>query len=347
MDAALKGLPAIDDLVEVARAAGRADASRRTIHYWVSERLVCRPHRAGRAYRYPLVSIGQVDTLARRNRRLIGPGLIRFALFVETNTIPAEEALRIAADELTALRSAWSSEGAAMDQETLREEVASAARLRGSNSVLPRRVRMSQAQRTSAVLFLAQQMPGLEALPQTGADGEAALERALGLRSGRGGAERDVPLLDAPKDLASFDIQKARQALNSAGVAQVECARRVVELFCLWFPAIIPTLISGVPVSQVPFLDVASEWAKATTPTTYVQFFAEIIARTAELPDKKLEEMLAGIDPPAAILEMLADQPASERDAVASRLRPLQRARFEQVRGPIERSKVIEHKTGS
>src|ERR1700753_2806575 len=99
--------PRVADLVAIARDAGRHDASRRTINYWVGKRLVRRPSRVGGVYRYPVVSVGQGDVLARLNRRLIRPSLIKFALFIETNTLARKEAVTIASDELVVLRAGW------------------------------------------------------------------------------------------------------------------------------------------------------------------------------------------------------------------------------------------------
>jgi len=328
---ALNYLPTVDDLVAVAHEAGRTDVSRRTINYWVGKQLVRRPRRLGREYRYPILSIGQVDTLARWNRRLVGPGLVKFALFVETNTIATQEALRIASDELTALRQAWQTHGEVTSPETLRDEAVRAAALRGRNAVLPRRVRMPLEDRIAAVLFLAQQMPGLADSSQGDSAGEAALACALGLRSGRGGGERDVPLPDVANDMASFDLESTLRALSSARPGQVEYARRMVELLCLWIPAVMPTWRSSVPVSQVPWLDIASEWVGGATPLTYVQFFAEFIARTTELPDDKIEAILDGFHPAAGVVEILGGQSPAVHEGVRSRLRPLQRIYFDYV----------------
>ena len=321
--------PTVDDLVAIAHEAGRPDASRRTINYWVGEGLVRRPRRAGREYRYPMVSIGQVDVLARQNRRLVRPPLIKFALFVETKTVANKEALRIAADELTALRKDWEAHGSATDSETLREEAMSAARLRGRNAVLPRRVRMSLEERGAAVLYLAQQIPGFEGSLQQDAVGEAALARALGLRSGRGGSDRDISLPDVAADMASFDLATTLSALSNARPGQVEYARKMVELCCLWIPAVMSTWRSSVPVSQVPHLDIAAEWAEGTDPLAYVQLFAEFIARTAEKPEDEIEEILVGFHPAAATLEILDGQSKAQRQSIRSRLRPLQRIQFD------------------
>src|SRR4051794_12639163 len=61
--------PTINHLVGVARSAGMADATPRTIHYWRSLDLISPPVRYGRGYRYPLASLAEADGLARWRRR--------------------------------------------------------------------------------------------------------------------------------------------------------------------------------------------------------------------------------------------------------------------------------------
>jgi hypothetical protein len=140
--------PSIDDLVAIARAAGRDRTTRRTIRYWVERGLVDGPVRSGRDPRYPLRTLGQVDTLARLPVRTHGIEMVRFALFIETDSVPVADALNIAATRIDALRAGVSAsrEQAARDPELLRAEVKRTARLRVRNSVLPREVRMSHRQ---------------------------------------------------------------------------------------------------------------------------------------------------------------------------------------------------------
>lgn len=314
--------PTIDELVLIARKAGRADATRRTIRYWVSKQLVRPPKREGRNFLYPAVATGQVDALARWNAHHFAPGLIKFALFIETNTVPARIALQAAAHELTTLHNGWGERRQAVSSDALADEAAAAARSRGRNAVLPRRVRMSQEERTAAVFFMLGQMPGVETvIPQTDIDGEAALARALGLRSGRGGAERSVTL-DRREDFASLELRAVLQALASAQPSRIEYARRVVELCYLWFPAMLPVLRSSVGVHEVPFLDIVVEWAERLTPLTYVQLFGEFVTRSAKASDRAIQDALPCVDPPAVIAALIADLDPSSMRAVCMRLRP-------------------------
>jgi hypothetical protein len=145
--------PNVDDLVAIARAAGRDRTTSRTIHRWVGLDLVDRPLRLGRNPRYPLRAVGQVDTVARLSIRAHGVDMVRFALFIETDSVPAGDALRVAAKRADAWQEsiAVAREQAAHSREALRAEIEAAARLRVGNSVLPREVRMSL---TTAALAL-------------------------------------------------------------------------------------------------------------------------------------------------------------------------------------------------
>ncbi len=182
--------PSIDDLVAIARSAGRARTTKRTICHWVERDLVDGPVRLGRDPRYPLRTVGQVDTLARRPIRTHGIEMVRFALFIETDSIPVTDALKIAATRIDAMRTevSTSREQATRDPKLLRAEVKRAAQLRGRNSVLPREVRMSLAERERALAQLVGLALGVhvDGVPA----GMDAIERVLGLRSGRTSSRR-------------------------------------------------------------------------------------------------------------------------------------------------------------
>ena len=320
--------PTIDDLVAVAQAAGKANAGRRSIRNWVSQGLMDAPRRVGRGYRYPLRAVGQADTLARWGVRSHGLPMVRFALFIEAASISPEEALVIAADWTRE----WSARFAdarhqAPDADSLRPEIERAARLRARNSILPRQVRMSAEERVEAVAQLVALMlgtPGARASP-----GTAALERSLGLRSGRGGAARAVPSALTPQDLAAGDPDRMRAAVLAASPAQARVARNVVELLCLWFPALIPSLIPTVKATEAPFLSVVHEWAARLTPAAYIATFAGPLARQTQPTEKELAAAESALQPHAAMLEMLATQPSADLPRVLTRLRPLQRLKLE------------------
>jgi hypothetical protein len=91
-EVALELGPTIDELVDVAIEAGEATAKPRTIRHWVSKGYVSRPRQQGRAWRYPVAAIGQVDTIARLRARGVHPDFFSFALFIEAGTGDTEEA---------------------------------------------------------------------------------------------------------------------------------------------------------------------------------------------------------------------------------------------------------------
>ena len=172
--------PSIDDLAAIARAAGKTNANRHTIRHWVSQKLLDRPLRVGRDYRYPLRAVGQVDTLARWSIRSTGLSMVRFALFVEAESIAPAEALAIVAERTELWRTSVArARSEARDPELLRREAEKAARLRGHNSVLPRQVRMPLDERVAAVAQLVALM--LNARVAGVPSGMASLERALGV----------------------------------------------------------------------------------------------------------------------------------------------------------------------
>jgi hypothetical protein len=71
-----------------------------------------------------------------RSRGLIGG--VRFALFIETDSVPVEVALRLAVGRVEALQTAMSAadEQAVDDPALMRAEIKHAGRLRAANSVL-------------------------------------------------------------------------------------------------------------------------------------------------------------------------------------------------------------------
>jgi hypothetical protein len=321
--------PSIDDLVAIARAAGRDRTTRRTIRHWVERGLVDGPVRLGRDPRYPLRTIGQVDTLARLPIRTYGIELVRFALFIETDSVPVEDAISIAVARVDAMRASVSAsrKQAARHPDLLGAEVKRAARLRVGNSVLPREVRMSLDEREQALAQLVGLGLGvkLAGVPP----GMSAIERALGLRSGRGGASREMPLALTEKDLAAIDPEAMYEAVRAATPTRARIARNLVELLCLWFPALVPSLLMTPNTTEPKFLEIVRAAGDALDPDVYLATFAGPLARQAPLPDEQLLAIETALQPAAAMVEMLATQPHGDVNGVLSRLRPLQRLKLE------------------
>jgi hypothetical protein len=320
--------PSIDELVALARAAGKTNANRTTIHHWVRQGYVDAPVRHRRDYRYPLRAVGQVHTLARFSVRSYGRPMVRFALFVETAGVAIAEALAIAADwtgrmgeEIARARNSVA------DTDAYRREVQEAATRRGRNSVLPRQVMMSAHERMLAVGQLAavvfeERLPGVP-------DGLGLLERAIGLRSGHGGAERELTIALTERDISAVDPCAMHAAVLAATPARARIARNMVELFGLWFPALAPSLLTSAPAGERKFLEIVAAQAARLTPEAYVVSFAGFLALQSSVPENVLQEAQGATEPVLAMVEMLAAQPSGDLPGVLRRLGPLQRLKLE------------------
>lgn len=330
MDSLAVRRPSIDDLVAIAHAAGLARATRRTIRYWVERGLVDGPVRLGRDPRYPLRTVGQVDTVARLPIRTHGTDAVRFALFIETDGVPLDDALRIAQTPVADLRESVSAarKQAARDPELLGAEIRWAARLRTRNSVLPREVRMSLEERELALaqfvgVALGMQLAGVP-------HGMGAVERALGLRSGRDGATRVTPLALTEKDLAAIDPDAMYEAVLTATPARARIARNLTEWLCLWFTALVPHLLTTASPIERKFLQVVRAQSNEHGPEAYLATFLGLLARQqVSLPDKQVVRIERASQPAAMTIELLATQPSDDILNVLSRLRPLQRLKLE------------------
>ena len=70
-----------------------------------------------------------------------------------------------------------------------------------------------------------------------------------------------MPAALTPKYIAAIDPDVMHAAVLAATPANARVARNVVELFCLWFPALIPSLLPALNAREAPFLAVVQEWA--------------------------------------------------------------------------------------
>lgn len=326
--------PTIDELVEAARVAGRPEATRRTIRHWVSKGLVSTPSRAGREWLYPVRSSGEVDTVARWRKRGVSLDQTRFAVFIEIGSGAPEAALALTQEFVASSEHALAAASASFrgNPEILRDEATKAARMRG-RAPLPHRVRgVSLAERTLALILVMSEMFSVPLDADTTVAGMYQLERILGLRSGRGGSERDLTAITIqPSDLA-HDPTALLRALSLATRERVELARRGVEFAVVWMPALRATLVAEFGVSSAPLVDMVAEWEEKLTPDVYALMFATFIRNGLErATDEQITETLPGFTPPLMAAAMLADRPPHERDLATRRLRPYQRMQLEQV----------------
>jgi DNA-binding transcriptional MerR regulator len=324
--------PTIDDLVETARAAGLSEASKRLIRYWVSRGLVSPPVRSGRAWLYPLRAIGEVDAVIRWRQRGAGVEETRFAVFIETGGGSREIAVAYTREFLGAWVQSMAAAAAEVraNPELLDQEAANAARMRG-RAPLPHRVRgVSLDERELAIAVVMSEMLGAPRDPDTAADGVFQLERILGLRSGRGGADRDLTDLSiAPSDLA-HDPAELLTAFDQATPERIEFARRGVGLAVVWLPALRATIASDLGPAAAPMIDIIAEWVEKLTAHVYALMFAIFISNALErASDEQIAETLSVFAEPAIAAAVLAGRPANERDLVLRRLRPYQRMLLE------------------
>jgi hypothetical protein len=186
---------------------------------------------------------------------------------------------------------------------------------------------MSQDERDQAVGQLVQaglrvQLDGVPA-------GMDAVERALGLRSGHAGRTRETPLALSEKDLEVLDSEVTYKAVQTATPRQAQVARNLTELFCVWFPALIPGFVMTSTPAESKFLQVVMAKSEELSPEAYLATFAGLLARIRTVPDETLAEIQSALRPDTAMVEMLAERPPGDLGGVLSRLRPLQRLKLE------------------
>lgn len=326
--------PTIDDLVEAARAAGQPGASRRTIRYWVSRELVSQPARSRRDWRYPLRALGEVDAVTRWRQRGATAEETRFAVFIETGGGSPDAAVVYAREFLAAWEESVSTAAADVqaNPELLHEEAARAARMRG-RAPLPHRVRgVSMDERALAIAVAMSEMLGAPSDPDTTAEGLFQLERILGLRSGRGGADRDLADVSVAPSHLAHDPAELRRALDRATLQRIEFARRGVDFAVVWMPALRATLAAEFGPAAAPMIDIIAEWAEKLTTHVYALMFAIFIRNALErASDEQIAETLPVFSGPLIAAAILAERPSSERELTLRRLRLYQRMLLERA----------------
>jgi len=258
--------------------------------------------------------------------------MVCFALFIETNSGSPAGALRTVAEYLDLQRKnmAEAREAAVRDPELLHAEIKRAARMRADNSVLPREVRVPLAERDQAIAQMVQAGLGvpLDGVPA----GFGAVERVLGLRSGRGGKTRDPRLAFTEKDIDVFDPNALHEAAQIATSRHARIARNCTELLCVWFPALTPSLMMTSKTADSKFLQVVQSASDGLNPEMYLATFAGLLAKLVKISDdEQLAEIEKGLRPEIAMGEMLVTQFAGDLRGVLSRLRPLPRLKLESV----------------
>lgn len=326
--------PTVDRLVAVARQAGREQTTRRTIHGWVKRRLISPPTRVGRQYLYPLAALGEVDSLLRWRDHDLTPELRIFARYIEAGTVDANIQIReVCAELLEAFASGARDavELAAQGEDVIRREAEVAAKKRGRNTVLPRYVRMSEAERVSAFQFVFAQM--LDAVPNPAQEheGRFQFERLAGLRSGQGGKTRDVGAFMPTREEMQPDFNALRAVVTHASPEALEFSRRAVEICFLWLPASVPLLLRTASAADSATLGVAQEAMSLLNPAMYLGLFTYVLGRTAQSSLTELLSQLDALRPAQMIVEDLEGVPPRDVNIILSRLRPYQAAQLRQA----------------
>lgn len=323
--------PTIDDLVDLAHAAG-AEIKPRTIRGWVEKGYISKPLQRGRKWRYPNVSIGQVDTLARMRARGVHPDFFRFGLYVEAGSGEPEQVRTFLVEYLGYWDQAVTGiKDKLADPEALREEAAKAARKKGKTAPFPHRVRMRLGERTLAMQFVFASLSSRPLSDEAQAQGQFQLERLVGLRSGRGGTTRNVSdLIALPSDWPP-DADALTRAVRAVSVERLEFTRRSIEIGAVWFPAMRSLLASAAlgPAASAPLVDVMDEWAEKLTPDVYALLYAmHLAAARKEASDDRIRELLATHSPELMAALLLSECSAQDRELAVRRLRPYPRARL-------------------
>ncbi|MGH3005665.1 MAG: hypothetical protein ACRDOS_07170 [Gaiellaceae bacterium] len=284
------------------------------------------------------MAIGQVDTVGRFRRSGTDPQLLRFAVFIETGTIPAEDAVGIAHDFLSSWREIVQAHATRfrIDPDAMRDEAARAARMR-SRSPLPHRVRVRLDEREIAMTYAIAQMFSVPLSPDEEEYGAHQLERVVGLRSGRGGAERDLSGVALRPDEWPVDIDALIDAVSAASPDRIEFARRGVEAAVAWMPAMRSVFVAAFGASSAPLIDILEEWSSKLTTETYVLMFSVFTSNgLARATDREITEGLEAFYPESFALAMLEGRPEFDWDVVGARLRLYQRLRFDRFRAALK-----------
>jgi hypothetical protein len=166
--------------------------------------------------------------------------------------------------------------------------------------------------------------------------GAQQLERIVGLRSGRGGLERDLSDVSMQPQEWPTDIGSLAKAVSAASSERIEFARRGVELAVCWMPALRSTFTAAFGVSVAPLTDILEEWTARLTPETYALMFSVFVSNALErATNDQIREALDTFHSELFALAMLEERPESEWDVVGQRLRPYERLRFEQLRAGL------------
>jgi hypothetical protein len=261
------------------------------------------------------------------------------ARFVEVGTVPWDEArasftrvLTRSAHELDDARARASD-----DPEILQREGAIAA-ARWGKKALPRVGRQPAADRARAHVHVLAGALGVEHDLQSQTVGQHAMESMFGLRSGRGGALRDLAgLVDSPFEVG-FDPARALAILPTATNTAVEMARRLTEFLGLWYPLLLAPLRGIAPPA---FLELALNSASRFTPEFYAIFFTHQLVDLVDMDPAKLAEALAEFESALGAGELYRELSAESAQKTRAALRPYPRLQLQLALSLTTQTRIV------
>jgi DNA-binding transcriptional MerR regulator len=247
-------------LIAVAQENGCGE---RTLEHWRYQGLLPRPRRdAQGSWRYPPAAEAQLRRLLHWRGRARTLDAVRIVLWVEGYAIELED-VRVALKALvtktaTAIRQEFhSSDGLAATIDTLARRL---ARMRG-RAPFPHVVQMKLDERERAYGFLiALVASDADELDRRRPDA-AAVERMLGLRTGRDGGLAHLSPVESLVAMAreQLSAERLHALIDTRATEDYEFVRLLARTLMLWMPLLVPTMGALIGSKAVALVDAAAE----------------------------------------------------------------------------------------
>jgi hypothetical protein len=321
--------------VDLAGLIGAAEehghrVSARSLEEWRYRGLLPRASRrqGGRAvWLYPPVARRQLLRLLHWRQGTRSLDLIRVALWVDG----FEVGLDGVRCSLAAFVDSWAR---ALDREVgdTRDQSARigalARRVAGKRGLgaLPRKVRMSAAERERACGYGLALMLGAEEEIARRREDAVLLERMLGFRSGRGdGLAAVMPLDEDTLRMARLPSPERVHAVIAAAPAEeLEYVRRILNAILVWLPLVMPVILAEYGAKAVALIDVAADVFEDPQPQYYafavLALLISLHAKAHAVEDLRAE--LANMSATTINREMLEMLPEAQRASAIRRLSP-------------------------
>jgi hypothetical protein len=301
-------------LIDIAVAHGYK-ATPRSLELWRYRGLLPRPERqtSGRAvWLYPPGTEHQLLRLLHWRGRTRNLGEVLLALWIEGFEIELDyvrEALVRFVDRWDAMIKAEVAGTSKEDEGALVDSLARKfARMRGEAG-LPRGSRMRLSDRERACGYLVAAMFGMnDELAKRETD-LPHLERLLGIRRGHdGGLSPELGLKNGDAQVARLPTpEEAREPVQTARPYELEFVRRVIRVFLVVLPAVLPALLADQAAKAVDVIDFArrsfTDSPPALFPFMVTVFLVSLRAKELALED--LREPMDALDPSAITQEVM------------------------------------------